>query len=91
MLDVRRVRWVLQVPDEGEDQIHSVSCGFFYHSPTELEVQDVERRGAVAEDLNQWLDGVMVVKQPEVAPRGDLLAHGHLADGRWSDDQKQPH
>ena len=54
-------------------------------------VERPERRRAVVEDVEQHLDAVVVVEQPEVGPVRHRPADRHLADGGRSEDQQQAH
>ena len=78
-------------PDQGEDQVGVGGRGLLEHPLTELAEQPVERRRPEVEDVEQRLDRVVVVEEPEAARIRDRAADRHLADGRRAEHEQQRH
>ena len=89
MVDIIPVLLGIEGPHEGVD--HAVLVGFGKLTENQLPHLQNDLGVEAAEDLQNWLDGHVIVEQPQSGLLHQFLTHGHLTYGSVPYQEYQLH
>src|SRR3954447_5891812 len=86
----RVVVGLIESPYVGEDEARQIAvrCLLDDAAP-EFSDKPTELRTLEREVLQEQIDRLMVVEEPQAGATRDLRTDRHLSDGAWSDDEEQ--
>jgi hypothetical protein len=81
---------LIERPHVGEDEAGEIACRNLFEDPAaEFAYEAAERWSSEGKEVQDQVDGVVIVEELQAGSPREFMADRHLSDGGWPDDENE--